>query len=155
MSQSKSVTKRLDIMKEADGTPQIKFKNDSPRLQSEFDALKTKNLPLHDLLLDLVTFIRSSFNKDTILTMIFRTQEEQDELYKNDPVYQKKKTVSPHQLDMAADLRSTIFSPEEIKSIEDYLNGKYNSTNVFAWTAKNHVIPGNVLHFHIQMNKKV
>lgn len=128
----------------------IQFKNNAGRLVQELAALEQSNRPLFDLLQDASQFVTNTYKKDFVVTMISRSQEEQDKLYKDDPKYQVKKFKSPHQFSHAADIRSSIFSPEEIKGIEDYLNNKYNGTNYYKWTARNHVIPGGAFHFHIQ-----
>lgn len=132
----------------------IKVKNDNARLKAELEELKTKNPALRDLLFDLADWTKENLGKETIITMIFRTQEEQDSIYKDDKKYQKKKFISPHQLWGAADIRSLNFTPEEIKKIEDYLNTTHNKSNVYAWTAKNHKVGSGAMHFHIQLAKK-
>lgn len=131
-----------------------KFKNDDKRLKTEFEDLKSKNIQLQNLLIDLSDFISKILNKDLIITMIFRTQEEQDNIYKNDPKYKQKPFKSPHQSWTATDIRSLIFNDIEIKQIEDYLNNKYNKANYFAWTAKNHKVGEGAYHFHIQYLKR-
>lgn len=131
----------------------VKVKDDSQRLKDELEALKTQNPGLRDLLFDLADFIKESFNKETIVTMIGRTPEEQDYLYRNDPKYQAKKFISPHQLMHALDLRSRIFTIGEIEQIVDWINKNYNSTNYYKWTAKNHDV-GAGDHLHIQWVKK-
>jgi|CXWL01.1.fsa_nt_gi hypothetical protein len=128
----------------------LKFKDNATRLSKELAALEKLNSPLFHLLQDASKFIEDTYKKDLILTMLSRTQAEQDSIYKNDPKYKIKPFTSPHQLNHAADVRSLIFTPEEIKGIEDYLNNKYNKTNYYNWTAKNHVVSGGALHFHIQ-----
>jgi hypothetical protein len=128
----------------------LKFKDNASRLSNEFKDLEKLNDPLFHLLQDTAEFISVTYKKDLIITMIARTQAEQDNIYKNDPRYKIKPFTSPHQLNHAADVRSLIFTPEEIKGIEDYLNNKYNKTNYYNWTAKNHVVSGGALHFHIQ-----
>jgi len=132
----------------------LKFKNDSARLIAELGELNNKNRPLFDLLQDASQFVTNTYKKDFIITMIARTDAEQAELYKNDPKYQAKPFKSPHQFAHAADIRSSIFSADEIKGIEDYLNTKYNGTNYYKWTARNHVITGGAYHFHIQYVQK-
>lgn len=129
-------------------------KNDDSRLQNELNELPSKNPELFSVLVDISGFIEDQFKKDTIITMIFRTQAEQDEIYKDDPKYKVRKFVSPHQLWDAFDLRDSIFSQDEIKQIVDYLNGKYNATNDFAWTALDHKVGEGAWHFHVQFVRK-
>lgn len=131
----------------------LKAKNDSPRLKKELGELKTHNKELLQLILDVRDFVNDSFGKDTVITMIYRTQAEQDELYKHSEKYKQKKFKSPHQFWHAIDLRSRIYTAAEIKKIEDFINTKYNSSNYYKWTAKAHAIKGNAMHFHIQYYK--
>lgn len=129
-------------------------KNNSPRLKKELIELQDKNKELHELVIDLYKWIAKEINKDTIITMIFRTDAEQDELYKHSDKYKNKPFKSPHQFWHAVDLRTSIYNDEEIEKIVKYLNDKYDSTNYYGWTAKAHAIKGNAMHFHINYVKK-
>jgi hypothetical protein len=130
----------------------VKFKTN--RIAKEFKELYNKNNDLHELAVDLSHFIKSTFNKELVITMIYRTDQEQDDIYKNDPKYKVKKFKSPHQFWQAIDVRSSIFDKLEISKIEDYLNKKHNSTNYYSWTARCHTVPGQAYHFHLQFVKK-
>lgn len=130
----------------------IDYKNDSERLEKEFNQLNQKNPELRRLLMDVAFFTKRKFNKNIVITMIYRTQEEQDEIYKDDSKYKTKKFKSPHQFFHAADLRSSSFESSEIKKIEDYLNNKYNENNYYKWTARDHTV-GLGMHFHLQFVK--
>lgn len=134
--------------------PVVKVKDNSERLITELKTLLVKNKLLHDLIFDLAEYIKSSFSKELIITMIDRTEAEQEAIYKNDARYKEKPFKSPHQFWHAVDIRSKVFSKEEIKKIEDYLNTKYNPTNYYKWTARNHVVGQGAEHFHIQYSKK-
>lgn len=125
-------------------------KDNSPRLKKELDELDKKNPKLADLLTDLCDYVKKEFAKDVTITMIFRTQEEQDEIYKDNEDYQKRRFKSPHQFWHSLDIRSRVFEKEEISKIEDYLNEKYNNSNFYKWTAKCHEVSGHGEHFHIQ-----
>lgn len=127
----------------------LKAKNDSDRIKAELVHIKRVNKDLFDLLVDLSRWVAEEFERDTIITMLYRTQEEQERIYGKGT-----KRKSPHQFYHAADIRSRIFSDEEIKRIEDYLNNKYDSTNYYRWTAKNHKVAGGTYHFHIQYIRK-
>jgi len=131
----------------------VGFKNDSSRLKSEYNALQEKNMPLFDAINDLDAWISTTLNKPLILTMIYRTPEEQDELYKDDPKYQTKPFKSPHQFNQAADVHSLDFSQDEIDQIVNYLNDKYNATNYYSFSALFHQIDNNGLHLHFQYYK--
>ena len=89
--------------------------------------------------------------------MIYRSDQEQNDIYKgtirNGRSYDQNPWKSPHQFWQAADIRSTIFTDNETKDIENYLNSKYNNTNYYRWTAKCHKIGEGAYHFHIQYYK--
>lgn len=129
------------------------IKNDSERIKKELKDLKTVNEPLLMLLIDLYIWVFKKFNKDVVITMIYRTQEEQDSIYGNNIKYKQKPWRSPHQFHHACDIRSIIFTDKEIAEIEDYLNNKYNKSNYYKWTAKNHKVGKGAYHFHIQYYK--
>lgn len=133
-------------------TPILKpeFKNHSVRLETEYNNLINKNKYLYELINDLTLYIKNNLKKSLVITMIYRTDEEQDSIYKDDPKYKIKKFKSPHQFNHAVDLRSKDFTKDEIKQIEDYLNNKYNNNNYYKWTARNHNI-GLGDHFHVQL----
>lgn len=134
----------------------IKFKNDSERLRLEFDDLRGKNKPLQELLWDLAAYTTDTFNKTITITMIGRTQKEQDNIYagkeRNGVPYKDRPWKSPHQFAHAVDLRSRDFTDDEIRQIEDYLNAKYNQDNYYSFTAKDHNV-GLGDHFHLQYYK--
>jgi hypothetical protein len=134
--------------------PEIQMKNDSKRLHDEWENLQSENNDLWEIGEDINTFTYKNFKKTVVITMILRTQKEQDEIYNNDPKYQQKPFKSPHQFAQALDIRSKIFAEDEIKKIESYVNEKYNSTNYFGWSAKCHTVGSGAEHFHVQYYKK-
>lgn len=129
------------------------FKNDSERLKGELEDLKTLNPGLYEVLYDTCDYAKREFGKSVVITMIYRTQDEQDSIYKDDPKYKAKKFVSPHQVGDAFDLRSSNFDTAETEKLVNYLNLRYNSTNSYKWSAKNHDV-GLGFHFHTQYRKK-
>lgn len=136
----------------------IKYKNDSERLRIEHEALEKANNDLYFLLDDLSRFLWAEFEQELVITMINRTQDEQDEIYagtvrSDGRSYDDRPWTSPHQYNHAADIRSRDFTEEQIQQIEDYLNAKYNQHNYYRWTAKNHTV-GHGWHFHIQFVKE-
>ncbi len=146
----------LDTLILTQKTPRVKpifisFK--TKRIENEFAELINKNNDLYDLLLDLSIHVKKTYNKTITITGLFRTQKEQDSIYKNDPKYKKKPFKSPHQFFHAVDLRTSTFTPLEITKITDYLNDKYNPTNYYKFTALRHDI-GLGDHWHIQFVKK-
>ena len=143
--------------------PTLLAKNDSPRIKGELFALQSNNKALYDLVTDLADWINKEFNKDTVITMVFRTQEEQDAIYKNmirgSRSYNERPWKSPHQTWTAIDIRTYIYTKEEIKKITEYLNNKYNHTNYYNITATYHEVLNSKKqslgkHFHIQYAKK-
>ena len=138
-------------------------KNDSERLKDELMSLASKNKGLHGLVIDLYKWISITYGKDTTITMIYRTQEEQDNIYKGikrgSREYDINPWISGHSLWVALDIRTSIYTSEEINSIKKYINNKYNSLNYFKSTVIYHEITtskGEKLgkHFHIRFKKK-
>jgi len=143
--------------KEAETLPvaPVAFKSMSgKRLKAEYAELTKHNIPLKSLIEDLNIYVNREFKKTLTITMIFRTSEEQDYLYRNSDKYKKKKFKSPHQFWCSVDLRSRNFSESQIKQLEEYLNKKWNSSNYFKWTARHHTI-GAGLHLHVQYKKNL
>lgn len=135
----------------------ILVKNQSKRLIDEIWQLKKDNKPLLSLLFDVRNYVSKNFNKDITLTMIYRTQEEQDDIYRGKSnsggrEYDKKPWKSPHQFAHALDLRSKTFTDEEIKELTEYINNKYNGDNYYKTTAIYHNV-GLGDHYHIQYYK--
>lgn len=130
----------------------IAYKNNQKRLGREHNALRKHNRGLYDLLIQLDEYVHAQFDKNVIITMIYRTQGEQDYLYRNSARYKKKKFKSPHQFWHAVDIRSRTFTHREIDMIVRWLNREYNKINYYKWTAKCHDV-GSGMHFHIQFSK--
>jgi hypothetical protein len=128
----------------------LRAKNDDKRIINEVKQLRTRNRPLLKLLVDLYKYIKKSMDKDTIITMIYRTQDEQDRIYGNRPRYEENPWKSPHQFWHAIDLRSKVYTIEELDEIVDYLNNKYNTNNYYKFTAMYHKVSGGAYHLHIQ-----
>lgn len=126
---------------------------DEPRDEREFKELASRNPELHQAILEANIFAFENFKKNLVVTMVFRTQAEQDYLYKNNARYKKKPFKSPHQFWHAVDLRSRTFTADEISRLEDFLNRRLNPKNYYRWTAKNHTV-GHGVHFHVQYVRK-
>lgn len=131
--------------------PDVQFK--SPRIEKEYAKLSTENPELYTLIQDCNDFTYRSFKKTLTLTMIFRTPEEQDYLYKDSAAYAKRKFKSPHQFWHAVDIRSFTFTKSEITEIENWLNETYTFNNYYKWTANCHEVGNNGMHFHVQFIK--
>ena len=131
----------------------IRYKNDQQRLKDEFKQLQLKNAYLHNLANELNDYTNKKFKKGIVITMIYRTQAEQDYLYRNSKKYAKKKFKSPHQFWQGLDIRSRTFTPAEIRDIVAWLNRKHNKNQgYYKWTAKCHNV-GSGRHFHIQFSR--
>lgn len=128
------------------------MKNNSKRLEEEWEVLDAQNTHLKSLILDLDKYAYDRYQKNLVITMIYRTNEEQDNIYKDDERYKKKKFKSPHQFFQGVDIRSSIFNEDEIKDLVNYLNTRYNDSNYYKYTAKCHNV-GLGDHFHIQYYK--
>jgi hypothetical protein len=98
----------------------------------------------------LAGYVFNEFGKLLIITEIFRTDEEQDFYYSNDPAYKVSPWRSTHQEWRAADIRGTIYAPDELKKIEKFLNDNfvYNKAHPIAVL---HDI-GLGFHIHIQVD---
>lgn len=118
----------------------------TPRERDEYNTLQTTNKPLADLAEQFAFYVQQKLNKDVVVTDIFRSQEEHDRLYAFSP---KKPLTSDHMFWGALDLRSSIYTQDEIDHLVEYLNTNYKSKNNKP-TARYHRIAGNTWHFHVQ-----
>ena len=121
-------------------------------LAAEYDQLKVKNPALAALLSDLSDYVGAEFGKDVVVTMIFRTQAQQEAIYGKGT-----KRKSPHMFWHAIDIRDWIYSADEKKEIIAWLKSGYDSTNHSNYipqagsrTVWLHQVGTNGMHFHIQ-----
>lgn len=140
----------LEEKKAPKPVPDVDFKTE--RCREEYATLESKNRDLRDLIEDVNQQAFKRFGKSVLITMIYRTQEEQDYLYADNAKYQKKKFKSPHQFWHAVDLRSRTFTEREISQLVDFINVTYNDKNYYKFTAMCHTV-GHGMHFHIQFVK--
>lgn len=137
----------------------IRYKNDSQRLVDEFNSLRIENNELWEMIQNnLVPYCESNFGKDVTITMIYRTQEEQDRIYKGKTnsrgvKYDDKPWKSPHQFWHSVDLRSRDYTQAEIKQVNDYINGLYNPINYYRFTIFDHNV-GLGQHWHSQFIRR-
>lgn len=132
----------------------VKFKNKSTRLENEYNKLKTKNPTLYKIVQELNEYANEMYDKNLLVTMIYRKQSEQDYLYRNSSRYKQRKFKSPHQFWHAIDLRSRTFTDIEIADMVGYVNSKYDDKNHYRFTADFHQVGNNGFHFHINYAKK-
>lgn len=123
----------------------IKFK--TKRIAKEFNDPKMSS-DLLSLVYILNEFCQLELKKDITLTDLYRTQEEQDAIYKDIPNYNKK---SVHQYWRGVDIRSRDFTIEEIEKIAQFMN--LITYDVKHKTCIYHKVKGNVYHLHIQSKK--
>lgn len=122
----------------------------------EFQTLKTKNAALAQIILDLTDYVRVEFKKDVMMTMVFRTQQQQWDLYKKTDGVPKTKRTSPHMFWQAVDIRDWIYNEQEKKAIGKFLVDHYDATNQMSKLGNGsrtcwlHKIKGQAMHFHIQ-----
>lgn len=123
----------------------LQFK--STRIRDEYATLSFKNQKLFTLLIDLINFVEDNYKKDVMLTSILRTKEENDALYATTPIDKRPKSA-PHTTWEAVDIRSSIYTKDEIRGILEHLNTKFKNANGKP-SALYHMINGNVTHFHL------
>ena len=110
--------------------------------------MTSKNSKLKAILENASLFVEQEFNKNLVITCLYRSPEENAALYKGaiEPKWR------PHTLWCGADLRSSIYTQDEIKKLLSFLN----HFTVFSGQRKcasYHAIAGNVHHFHVQCEK--
>ena len=97
----------------------LKFK--TQHQAEQFVLIKPK---LRGILLDLAFFVARKYDLILTITELYRTQEEQNHIYANNPKYQKEPWKSVHQYWRGADVRVD-FSPNTLVAILKYLNSNY------------------------------
>ena len=123
------------------------------RIMNEFhsDKLKPK---LKSIVILLAYYSWSFFGKRIVLTDIFRTQKEQDKIYKNNKAYQKKPFQSVHQFWRGVDIRvrKDSLTKKEAQTLTNIANTiQYDTKRPILKTA----LFGDSLHkshIHIQVN---
>lgn len=125
----------------------MRYKTD--RITEEWKQLWDNNPRLCEIVIELDQFCVSTFGKDVMITSIYRSPEEQAELYKNSPVKVEK---SPHNVWEGIDIRSMDWTKEQKERMLKLLNQNtvYGGRRRCAMV---HAISGNVDHFHIQADK--
>jgi ATP-dependent exoDNAse (exonuclease V) beta subunit len=126
----------------------MKFK--TPRIEEEYSKLKEKNEPMRELLVSLDAFTRAKYSKEIVLTHLFRTDQEQIQLYSATDA-NKRPARSPHQDWKAVDIRSKTFTKEEQDDMCSMLNTNFKNNKTGKVTAFVHTIAGGAEHFHIQV----
>ena len=129
---------------------QLDFKTDRIRKEFESGNLNLKLVKIFKMSLEWL-YINYPEYKKVVITDIFRTVEEQDELYKNSSKYQKKPFLSVHQFWRGLDIRTNDMPNHISKNLTSFLNMFiYDKKRQHKKTAKLHDI-GNGSHIHIQV----
>jgi hypothetical protein len=119
----------------------------TPREREEYAQLPQKCPKLFALVVDLAHYVEEMLKKDVVLTSVYRTPDEEAELYKES---EHKVIHSAHFTWNAVDLRSSIYTPDEIQGITNYLNSRYKNIDGRPMVIY-HRLTGNAFHFHIQL----
>lgn len=141
----------------------IKFKEE--KLKQEFERIDPR---LRAMVFEMEHLVGKEFGKEIMVTSIERTQEEQNQIYKDEidkgyfvlvdgvKFYSQDKlkpTLSLHQLNpaIAIDLRSQIYIQEEIVKIKEYVD------YWFAYNGKPSLIFHNKSgeHLHLQVGERL
>ena len=146
--------KKFEIVEKEEPKKEVKEevfpKGKTKRVEEEIKDLEKKNPQLYKILIAFTEKVKKDYNKKVVVTMIDRTPEEQDYLYRNSVKYKVKKFKSPHQFWHAFDLRVWLYTEEERKALVKWFNKTYNKPNYYRWTAKIHKVGKGALHFHVQ-----
>jgi len=124
----------------------MKFKTD--REKQEWGQLFEKNSMLYSIILDVASFSIREFGIMPMVTEIQRTAEENEAIYGY-----RKMTV--HMFWRGLDLRSWIYTEDQVKKIEEYINDKYFYD--FRRPGKKVCLAHNVgagMHFHFQTHPR-
>lgn len=118
----------------------------TPRIEQEYGELYRHNPSLFFLVKLAADYIDLAFFKNTVLTCVYRSPEENASLY---AATGKEPEWRPHTKWMGVDIRTSHLTQEEINKVLAVLQ----SLTVFGGQRKAavyHAIKGNVPHFHIQ-----
>lgn len=125
----------------------LDFKTDKIQVEWEDERLKDK---IKHIAILLAFYSWHFFKKRLTITCIFRTQHEQDNIYKHNEKYKKKKWQSVHQYFRGIDLRTWELDDNEIKILLEIANTiPYDLNRPGKKTALYHDL-GTGAHLHIQ-----
>lgn len=127
----------------------IEFKSEEEREEFEDARLNNK---LKNIIKMMSIYTNIRFDKNIIVTEVYRAQEEQDRVYKDNEKYRESPWKSTHQFWRAVDLRSWTFEENEIEEILDILNKiPYDINRPQKKTAIYHKTKYGAKHIHIQV----
>lgn len=116
-------------------------------MQTEFDTLRQRNPKLSKMVEIADQYAITEFNKELVITEVYRSEDEYKKLYALD--LSKMPVHRPHSRYEAVDLRSSVFTDQEIQK----LLALFHVFTVYGGNkpaAIYHQIAGGVMHFHIQ-----
>ena len=119
------------------------------RLIAEFDRVKKR---LQIIVYALDAYVKHRYKKEIMVTSIFRTQEEQDEIYGHLAGYKESPWKSVHQYWRGVDVRLSNFSKEEIKDILMFLNKSFEYTGRYETAIKHDIGYGSHIHIQVDMD---
>ena len=125
----------------------IQYKTD--RINMEWNGnLVTKKLV--NLMTMINLYSEMEFNKSIIITDLIRHQDEQNHIYRNNVKFQQKPWKSTHQFGRAADIRSSIYTTDEIEKMVSFANMvTYDTSRPNKNTCLAHTV-GSGFHIHSQ-----
>lgn len=127
----------------------INFK--SSRQSEEFKSNKLDRR-LRIIIYALAGYTAEVYHKPIIITEIFRTQNEQDTIYGNDPKYKSNPWFSVHQEWRGFDFRTIGFTKDQIIDLLDFLNDNFEYNGGTHPTSLYHEVENHGLHIHVQVD---
>lgn len=129
----------------------ILFKQtNAEQLEKEWNDVRLDNR-LRFIVYAISGYIKEYYNLNLLITEIYRTQEMQDEYYKDDPRYMIHKWDSVHQYWRGIDIRSSEMSQGQIHELVTWVNNQIIYGKEGIYTVKFHSV-GIGYHFHIQVS---
>lgn len=123
----------------------MRFKTE--RIEKEWND-KRLDFGLRIIALTVDWYCTENFGRDIQLTDIYRTQEEQDRYYKDDPNYKIQKWYSTHQFWRAIDVGVNKYSESQRQELCNYINKHFNYKGSHNTCVYHNV--GKGWHFHLQ-----
>ena len=130
--------------------PLIEFKEHEQQLQFRSPLIDSR---LIDIIYYLAGFSYFNYGKSITITELLRSQAEQDEIYKDDPIYKQNPWQSVHQYGRGADISILYYTDDEKREILKYLNGHFSyREGGTKETAIIHEVGNHGMHLHVQVS---
>ena len=141
-------TKQMSALLEKGNGALIHYKDDATHdLKKEFWLIDNR---LRFIFLSYVAAVKMQYDYTPTITCLYRTGEEQDDIYKYDPAYQVKKVISVHQVWRGLDFRSEDMSEELHRFTQDYFLKQVIYTGKPETLIRHSVGRGD--HYHVQVS---